>query len=121
MTSVSTYYLVGYCIFTVGFTVCLLVPFARKRRRAVWAKFVFAGVGIVGLAYSAAYAAYIQRWLVFPSPTDAVFANRLQFVRGLLMGLLLALVFSGEALGKKIASIKEPGSNQSLEPTTDQQ
>jgi hypothetical protein len=89
-------------IITVACVFCIFVPLSRKRQRARWAKLLFVAVGVLGLGYIAASVGSERGWFVLTHSAVEPFLRLLQFTRGLLIGLLLALLFSGEVLGKKV-------------------
>ena len=69
--------------------------------RARWAKLLFAGSGVLGLAYGVVHLMLDTRWLVLSKIGSYRLHNVLDTVSGLLLGFLLSLVFSGQARGMK--------------------
>lgn len=93
--------LLAEAVLIAGFIFCMFVPFARKRLRARWAKLLFCGIGVVGLVYTFAEITLDKGWFALTQSHTEFLRHQLHFVRGLLLGALLSLLFSGQARGIK--------------------
>ena len=89
------------CIFIAGFTYYGFVPFDKKRMRAGWAKLVFLISAFIGVAKGAIGLAWDMGWFALDVKANWLLNSLLYGDSGLLLGLILALILSGQLSGTK--------------------
>ena len=77
----------------------LLVPLDRARPRAVWAKAVIVAVGSLGVLVSGAELLFHTRWGNSSRELLAWFRATKGFLCGFALGLIAALILSGQLAG----------------------
>ena len=85
-----------------GSVIFAFVPFDRERIRERWAKWVFAAGATIGIVDGATELAWNLAWFELNSEASSQLGGLLSFGRGMFLGLILSLVFSGQLTGKKI-------------------
>ena len=89
------------CVFVVGSIALMFVPFSKVRVRDSWAKAIFFAIGFIGAICYTVNLTLNMRWLVISSHNSYEWFRWLTFINGLLLGLLAALIFSGQVNGRK--------------------
>jgi hypothetical protein len=89
-------------IFVAGFALLALAAFSRKRTRARWASLLFTLAVILGLAYSITCLMLDTRWIALGTDAHQKLSVLLHYAGGLIMGLLISPLVSGQ-LGRKRA------------------
>jgi len=90
-----------YVIYLLGGVVLGAVPFDRKKTRTAWARVVFALSAIILVFIGASEVPRHYRVCVLSSVAEYGFSHTLSLLRGVILGFLLTLVFSGELVGRK--------------------
>jgi hypothetical protein len=90
-------------IFVAGFTLLAFAAFNRRRTRARWASILFASTVILGLAYSITCLMLDTRWIALGTDAYRKVSDLLHYAGGLVMGLLISLLASGQLGGTKRA------------------
>jgi len=92
-----------FSLYVVGGVILAFAPFDRKHQRSRWARgllalsaalLVFVGVAELLRHYSV--------WVLSPTHEHA-FSDTLEGLRGIIIGLFLSLVFSGELAGRRVS------------------
>lgn len=91
------------CIFLVCVAYFGFFGFGRKRVRANWAKCIFAACGLIGITKGVVSMALDLGWIEISSNANYVVRSELDKVEGLLLGLIISLIVSGQFLGTKRA------------------
>jgi len=111
----SNYKAVFYMIYSLCGAVLALTTFERKRTRSPWAQLTFMLAAFLLLFVGTSeLLRHYRIWTLSPQMEDG-FSHTLIVLRGVVLGFFLALAFSGELTGRKIAS--DEGPNQALQPT----
>jgi hypothetical protein len=90
------------CICFAGSLALMFVPLSKKRIRDCWAKAVFFLVGLIGAISYGLKFILDMHWLVLGSHNSYEFHLWFNSTRGLLIGWLTALFFSGQVYGRKL-------------------
>jgi hypothetical protein len=85
------------CIIIAGCLFLLFIPLEKKRVRARWANYLLIATGLIGIAVHLVQFMLDMQWLLLGKNADLI----LRFVDGILVGFLLALLFSGQLSGTK--------------------
>jgi hypothetical protein len=106
---------VFWAIYIGGGVILALAPFERKRTRTEWARAALLLTAVL-LAFvgTAELLRYYRLWVLSPQMEHG-FSYTLAVLRGVVVGFLLSLAFSGELGGRKVSLADRP--NQALEPT----
>jgi hypothetical protein len=108
---------VFYAVYIAGGVLLAFAPFDRKHTRSRWAQVTFLITALVLLLVGTSeLLRHYRVWILSPQMEHG-FSHTLAVLRGVVLGFLLALAFSGELGGRKLASDKRP--NQALQPTAD--
>jgi hypothetical protein len=101
----------------VGSILVGFFPMGKRSNYAPWGKATCALVAVVGVAVGVLQLAWDLVWLVFSEESIPRVDGFLSFGRGLVIGLLLALIISGQMRRKsrEITATTEP--NQLPQPT----
>jgi hypothetical protein len=91
-----------YALYVLGGAVLTIVPFDRDHQRSDWARGLFALAAVLLLFIGASELLRHYGIWVLSSQIEHGFAHTLAVLRGVVLGFLLALVFSGELVGRKI-------------------
>lgn len=89
------------CIIIIGCALLGFVPFDKKRCRADWAKTVFLLISVIGIVKGSVILAWDLGWFSIGSRGGQILWNYNSMTGGVLIGLLLALIVSGELTGRK--------------------
>jgi hypothetical protein len=79
----------------------LLLPMDRSRSRAAWANALFVTVGIVGVFVSGTKLLLILHWIEPSISAVRTIGQARTLLCGFALGLILALIISGQLIGKK--------------------
>jgi hypothetical protein len=96
--------LMFYTVYVAGGVLLAFVPFERKRTRSPWARVTFLLTAFLLLFVGASE--LLRRyhiWTLSPQ-IEHGFSNTLAILRGVVLGFLLALAFSGELRGRNLAN-----------------
>ena len=106
-----------YMVYIAGGVLLAFAPFERKRTRSPWARATFLLTAFVLLFIGTSeLLRHYRIWTLSPQ-IEHGFSHTLAVLRGVVLGFLVALAFSGELAGRKLAS--DEGPNQALQPTVD--
>ena len=97
-----------YIVFVVGGLALLFAPFERTRHRSRWARGLL--VTAAGLLIAKGAVELLLHYSVW-TPSAALqrtLPHNLDFIAGVVLGILLALGFSGELVGRKDSSVAIP-------------
>ncbi|MGA2029732.1 MAG: hypothetical protein ABSG87_06645 [Verrucomicrobiota bacterium] len=89
------------CVIFAGSACIICFPLDKKRIRARWANFLFVATGLIGILVHVVWLAYDMRWIMLDGNAGSAIRMELHFVNGILVGFLLALIFSGQLRGIK--------------------
>lgn len=104
-----------YAVYVAGGVLLAFAPFDRKHMRSAWARVTFALSALLLLFVGTSeLLRHYHVWGLSPQ-MEYGFSHTLAVVLGVVLGFLLALGFSGELRGRKLASNEGP--NQTLQPT----
>ena len=93
-----------YALYILGGAFFISLPFDRKRLRRRWARGLFVVSGLLLLVMGAVGIMRLYAIWLPPLAVQHAFLNLEQDVRGVVLGFLLALVVSGELIGRKVSS-----------------
>src|SRR5437868_6161050 len=91
------------------------VPFDRTHTRSRWAQIVFLLTALLLLFVGTSELLQHYHVWTLSAQLEHGFSHTLAVLRGVVLGFLLALAFSGELAGRKISG--DQGPNQALQPT----
>ena len=90
------------CMGIFAFAWYAMLPFIdTKAVRAPWAKFTILFIGLFGMANAAVFLMFHRGWLVASPHTKHVLNRCLPFAGGIILGVTLTLMFSGQLLGSR--------------------
>ena len=92
-----------FSAYIVGGVVLAFAPFDRKRRRSRWARGLFALSALLLIFVGVAeLLRHYSIWVLSPVHEHGL-SSTLDALRGIVMGLFLALIFSGELAGERVS------------------
>jgi hypothetical protein len=94
---------VVFSLYVVGGVVLVFAPFDRKHQRSRWAKGLLALAGLILIFVGVSkLLRHYTIWVLSPTHEHA-FSGTLEGLLGIVMGLFLALLFSGELAGRRVS------------------
>ncbi len=98
--------LVRDCVIIVGSALLGLHPFDRRRTFAPWAKKAFGLIAVVGVVFGFLHFAWDIGWFTLGSAARSLLDRLFALGGGLVLGLILSLVLSGQFFGSRKAEPK---------------
>jgi hypothetical protein len=89
------------CIIMVGCAMIGFFPFNKKCVRAGWAKLVFVIIAVVGVSGEVVQLAIDSAWFTLGATAGRILQDYLYMVNGVILGLVISLILSGQLAGKK--------------------
>ena len=93
-----------FFVYAAGGLILGAVPFDRDYERSRWARGLFALTAVLLLFISVSELLRHYRFWVLSSHLERGFAYTLAVLRGVVLGFLLSLMFSGQLIGRKVQS-----------------
>src|SRR4051812_19235813 len=92
---------IAYMLYVVGGIALMFVPLGRKRTRSRWANnLLTASAVLLVLKGGVQLLTYYQLWTLSPAIQSGL-PHTLDAIGGVVLGFLLALIVSGELVGRK--------------------
>jgi hypothetical protein len=93
--------MLAQCVALVASIIFLLIPTGHSRSRAAWANALFVTVGIVGVLVSGTKLLLLLHWIAPSAATVGTIHQARVLLCGFALGLILALILSGQLVGSK--------------------
>jgi peptidoglycan/LPS O-acetylase OafA/YrhL len=92
-----------FSLYVVGGALLALAPFDRKHQRSRWARGVLAlSAALLMFVGVAELLRHYSVWVLSPAHEHA-FSDTLEGLRGIIIGLFIPLLFSGELAGRRVS------------------
>lgn len=93
--------MIVHCIEIFGSAYLGFLPFSKKRIRAGWSKSAFCSCAFLGICAGSLRLAEDVNWMKLTGDAAQLFHAYAYMAEGVILGLLLALIFSGQLKGTK--------------------